>query len=329
MKPLGVIRYLSLRDVERLLPPIPEQIDLAAAAFAALASGDVEMPAKIGVHPRFEAFLHAMPAWFRGEDLVGIKWVAGYPSNPASGRVGVTGLMVLNDPESGYPRCILDGTLITLVRTAAVSGVTLRLFGSQDVRRIGMVGCGAQARSHLLVFLSLLPDVELTAYDRSTERATEFVEWARGLDGVAVATVADTVPSVVKGADVLFTSVSSRGKGEELIAPDQIGAGSLVLPIDWADAVTGGVARAAAHFVVDDRPQFEYARSLDDGYNFPHYPDPDESLGEALLRGSLTEHRPEGFVLVNNLGIGAVDLMFAKEVLKSAENQNVGTMLEW
>src|SRR5262249_23289652 len=84
------IRYLSATDVAAAMPPIPAQLDLAEQTLRALDGGS-DLPAKIGVHPRPAAsFGHAMPAWLRGvrpdEDLLGIKWVTGFPANRELGR---------------------------------------------------------------------------------------------------------------------------------------------------------------------------------------------------------------------------------------------------
>ena len=59
-----------------------EQIDLVDRTYRAMARGRVEMPPKIGVHSREDAFAHAMPAYLRDEDIVALKWVSGFPANP-------------------------------------------------------------------------------------------------------------------------------------------------------------------------------------------------------------------------------------------------------
>lgn len=334
MEPLGDIRFLSRRDVESLLPSVDRQIDLAAAAFRALTGDDIEMPPKVGVHPGPGEFLHAMPAWFRSSDVVGIKWVAGYPGNAAKGLLGVTGLIVVNDPDTGYPRCIMDGTLITLTRTVAVSGLALRLFRPSEASRIAVVGCGAQARAHLPVLVEGLSSVELAAYDRWPESAGGLVEAARLLDVVASAKAVTDVRSAVAGADLVFSAVSDRGSTDELITPDMVKPGALLLPIDWSGAVTAETAATASWFVVDDRAQFEYVRTGGGIENFDGYPDPDQTLGERLVGGeapvaSLSGPPPSGPVLVANLGIAAVDIMMADEVLRAAELEDAGTHLSW
>src|SRR5919201_3147519 len=131
------IRYLSAADVSAAMPPVAERLDLAERTMTALVA-DAELPAKIGVHPRpAGSFAHAMPAALRPAgaeastdgDLLGIKWVAGFPENRAHDLPAIHGVVILNDPATGVPRAIVDGGPITAVRTAAISGVAIARFG--------------------------------------------------------------------------------------------------------------------------------------------------------------------------------------------------------
>src|SRR3990172_11268268 len=155
------LRYLSAAELDRCLPDVGDRLDLCARALSALGRGAAEMPPKIGVHPRPGALLHAMPAWLRDGDLVGLKWVAAFPDNRAHGLPAINGLVVLNDAETGLPSWIMDAARITSVRTAAVSGLRIRLFTPADVRRVALIGAGVQARAHVEVIASLLPRAEM------------------------------------------------------------------------------------------------------------------------------------------------------------------------
>ncbi|MGH2996865.1 MAG: ornithine cyclodeaminase family protein, partial [Gaiellaceae bacterium] len=107
------VRFLSREEVARFLPAIPEQLDLVERTYRALAAGRVELPPKPGVHPRKDAFVHAMPAYLADDDVVALKWVAGYPENPARGLPYIHGLIVVNDPETGVPLAVMDAAEIT------------------------------------------------------------------------------------------------------------------------------------------------------------------------------------------------------------------------
>ena len=174
------MRYLSAAELDECLPDVPARIDLAARALVALGRGAAEMPPKIGVHPRPGALLHAMPAWLRDDDLVGLKWVSAFPGNRERGLPAISGLIVLNDPDTGLATWMMDAARITAVRTAAVSGVAIRLFRPAEVRRVAILGAGVQGRSHLDVVATLLPGAEIVLFDRHPDRA---VALARGVPG--------------------------------------------------------------------------------------------------------------------------------------------------
>ena len=111
--------YLSRADVERVGLDLRSIIDLLERAFREKAEGRVEMPPKPGIHPRPDAFLHAMAASIPGMQAAGLKWVAGFPENTARGLPYVSGLLILNDVETGLPLAVMDATWITAYRTGA------------------------------------------------------------------------------------------------------------------------------------------------------------------------------------------------------------------
>lgn len=318
------IRYLTGEDVEACLPPVEERFPLAEEALVALARDDAEMPPKIGVHPRPDAFLHAMPAYLKGRDLVGIKWVAGgFNENPAQGLPAINALVVLNDAATGVPTAILDGSRITAVRTAAVSGVAIRRFAPPGVSTVALIGAGVQGHSHLPVVVGLLPGAELRIHDRHPERAEALAEVARGLEGAgAVRTTADA-RTAVEGADVVLT-MASFGPVRQVMTGDWLESDALVVPVDFATYCAAEVAREATIFLVDDLPQFRYYRDLG---HFDDYPEPTETLGQAILRGASRGQRPSGRVVSTALGIGLADVVFADAVLRRAAAEGRGQEL--
>src|SRR3954451_12357500 len=112
------ILYLSADDVTAAMPPVAERLELAERTMTALVA-DAELPPKIAVHPRRAgSFAHAMPASLRpaasaaspgSGDLLGIKWVTGFPENRAKGIPAIHAVVVLADAQTGVPRAILDG----------------------------------------------------------------------------------------------------------------------------------------------------------------------------------------------------------------------------
>ncbi len=328
---LPPLRWLSADDVVEAMPPIPERLDLAERTMVALATpGGSELPSKIAIHPRPAAsFVHAMPAMLRSADLfgdlIGMKWVAGFDTNNALGLPAISALVVLNDAATGIPIAIMDGGPITAQRTAAVSGVALRLYGpvlTGRPPRAALIGAGVQGRSHLPVLGHVLPGVALHLFDRDERRSEALAAEARATPGIGTVEIHGAARDAVAGADVVLTAASfGRAADRQAMTNDWLAPGVTVIPVDYATYCAAEVARDAALFLVDQREQ--YLANRDVG-NFDGYPDPHATLGEAILAGT---PRPAGRVVVTHLGVGLSDVVFADAILRNAEAAGLGVEL--
>lgn len=325
------LRHLASADIDACLPPVRERIALARQALVALASGDAEMPPKIGVHPRAGALLHAMPAWLRGADLVGLKWVSAFPDNQRHGLPAISGLVVLNDAATGVPTWIMDAARITAVRTAAVSGVALELFAPADARRVALIGAGVQARSHLEVIAALLPGAEVAIFSRDSRRAEELATEVNEASGRPRVRPAASAAAAVADAQAVVT-VATLGAEAQRLVPADLAAGTLIVAVDFATYVTPELAHAARVFAVDDRAQFLHYRDL--GY-FDGYPAPATTLGELATgarenAGLEHDHRQPADgrpTLVTHLGVGLADIVFADAIARAAAERGLGREL--
>ncbi len=328
---LPPFRWFSSSDVATSMPPIEERLRLAELMLTALATpGRSELPPKIAIHPRPAAsFVHAMPAHLRGEtgsdDLVGVKWVAGYATNNTLGLPGISAVVVLNDPETGIPVAMLDGGPITAERTAAVSGVAIRRFGPRvegRAVRVALIGTGVQGHSHVPVLAHVLPGMELRLFDPDPARAEVLAARARAMAGVSAVSAHRTAREAVEPADVIVSAASFGPKSEsQSMTNEWLGDGVTVVPIDYATYCAAEVAESASLFLVDQREQFLANREVG---NFDGYPDPDGMIGEAILQGT---PRPEGRVVVSHLGVGLADIVFADAIVRTARERGLGTLL--
>jgi alanine dehydrogenase len=303
--------FLSRREVAGLLPAIPEQLDLVEATYRSVGAGRVELPPKPGIHPRKDSFIHAMPAYLRDEDVAALKWVAGYPANKARGLPYISGLIVLNDAETGLPSAIMDGAEITAARTAAASGVCIRRFAPADWSAAAILGCGEQGRYHARVIGALEHGARISAYDPHPERIAE-------LEGRVEP--AEAPEEAVEGSEVIVTAGPIVDDPESPLGPDWLDEHWLGLPIDFDFYFSAEAVGAADLFLVDDVGQFEYYRSLG---HFRGWPKPDGSVGEALAGADSPDK-----VVCCNLGVGALDAAFAARVLTAARERRAGVELE-
>lgn len=342
------IRYLSAADVAAAMPPLPDRLDLAETTLRAIGR-DAELPPKIGVHPRqIGSLAHAMPALLLGEatdgarDLVGVKWIAGFPENPGRGLPAYHALVVLNDPVTGEPLAVMEGGTITAARTSAISGVAIRHFllgdagigataGAAAVGTavgprgrawcVAILGAGAQARGHLPIVGNLLPGAAIRIVDVDSRRAASIAAEGAAIDGIGSIEAVATVPEAVELADAVLSMVSF-GPDRQTLDPARLAPDALVVAVDYDMQAPAELARNAL-FVVDERDQFLAARSAG---SFAEYPDPDGTIGDAL-RGELARPRTSGRTLVTHLGVGLADVVFAAAVLARAERLGLGRQL--
>ena len=320
------IRYLSARDVVSCMPPMARQLELAEAAVLSLARGEGDNPPKTAIHTRDEAFLHAMPAYHRPTDRVGLKWVSGYPENRAHGLPYIMGLIVLNDPETGRPLCVMDAREITGVRTAAISGVAMARLAPPEVATVAIIGTGVQARAHLPVLTHLLPPFDLVICDAFPEAAEAFAAHARGDDAVRSVRIVGTITEAIETADLVVTAGTTYAHFQNLIRPELMKQDVLIVAVDWSTLVPGATVQAADLFVVDDVSQYLYHKGF--GVEFLGYPDDARALGDLVVEGLTRDTRRAGLTIAMPLGVAMTDILYAHEVLARTEELGVGQELE-
>ncbi len=119
--------YLSQQDIVQIGLSAPQMLELTTEVLHDKQAGRTEMPPKLGVHPRPQSFLHAMPGYLERLDSVGLKLVSYYPGNSARGCDTINAMMMLNDAATGQPLAIMDANWITAYRTATISALSCKL----------------------------------------------------------------------------------------------------------------------------------------------------------------------------------------------------------
>lgn len=133
--------YLSQADVASVGLTMAEIINALEEMFHEKGEGRVEMPPKPGIHTRPDAFIHAMPAYIPALESAGMKWVSGYPENQKRGLPYITGLLILNDAETGIPLSVMDCVWITAMRTGAATAVAAKYLARFRGRRYPRLRC--------------------------------------------------------------------------------------------------------------------------------------------------------------------------------------------
>ena len=311
------VLVIGRNDAESLGLGWDEILDLIEDVFLERTEGHVENPPKPGIHPLDDAFIHAMPAYLARTRLAGCKWIAGYPQNASLGLPYIQGLLILTDPGTGSSLAVIDGAWVTEVRTAAVSGVVARRFAEQP-RKLGVIGCGVQARRHLRMFLEAAPSIEtVQAFDLIPRAADGLAQLAA--DHGASARVAGTAADAAAGADLVLTAGAIRKEPVQELGASEVAEDSLILPIDFDAAWRPEAIDGASVFCVDDVEQFDYYRG--EGY-FRGYPRPAMDLASAL---SAPDRVPaQGRRIFLNLGLAMEDVALGGLVYRLCSEKGAG-----
>ena len=163
-------------------------------------AGKVKQPVRqvISVDPP-GGFYGIMPALT--PDGLGQKIVTFYPPNAEKGIATHMALIVLNDPQTGEPLAVMDGRLITEMRTAAVSAAATKLLAPKSAKALAILGSGVQARSHFEALRLVRNFEEIRVWSPNTSHAESFAK--------EIGARSTSAEEAVRDADVVVTVTSS------------------------------------------------------------------------------------------------------------------------
>jgi ornithine cyclodeaminase/alanine dehydrogenase-like protein (mu-crystallin family) len=194
-----MVMFLDEERVRGLLR-WPELIPAMEKALAEFSQGRVLQPVRQMLTIEEEKrYLGIMPAV--AADAMGLKLVSFYPGNAGTGVPTHMAMILLFRADTGEPLAVMDGRLITEMRTAAVSAAATKYLAAPDSRVLALIGSGVQAAAHLEALTQLRHYDEIRVWSRTPEHARRFAA-AHGV-------VATDIESAVRGADVVVTATNS------------------------------------------------------------------------------------------------------------------------
>ena len=193
--------FLSQADVVRLLD-LDQLLAGLAAVFIELSGGRTSVPPRIAARTASGGLLGAMPGFAGG--VLEAKLVSVFPQNHVRGMPSHQGLIVLFDPDTGSPLAVMDGIVITAIRTGAAAALAARWLARPEATILAILGAGVQGRSHLDAFPRVREFNEIRIASRSVEKAQALA----ALNPAAHAT--KTFEEAVRGADVVCCCTDAR-----------------------------------------------------------------------------------------------------------------------
>ena len=259
--------------------------------------------------------------------LLGFKAAGFWAANRALGGEPHQATILLFDPDTGRPHCVIDGNLVTTLRTGAAGGLGLLQFARRDSKHLCVFGTGTQARIQTRFALRLLPQLNSVHYisingapDGDFESAVAVEAGAIGcqvshaVDRDAAVSVSDVVITATPGTGALF-SLDAVQPGTHLNCVGADTEGKRELP-------EGLLGRAQVF--VDDVAQ---ARQI--GETQWAKETPCISLGELLTGQASFERRREDITVFDMTGIALQDLTVAGLLMRRAAAENVGEWISW
>jgi len=305
---------------------LPSVIDAVEAAFAADARGDTIMPAKSYIElPEYNGDFRSMPAYVYAEDwdAAAVKWVNVHPDNPADHDLPtVLGTIIYSDPETAVPLAVMDGTVITRLRTGAAAAVATDHLAVPDARSLGLVGAGKQSYTQLEAIASVRPIEEVVIADRNADRQRAFVDHFADRFDVRAGSTEDAA-----GCDVLST-----------ITPVE----SPIVEREWLGEhthVNAIGADAAGKHEHDDRTLLDAKLVIDDYEQCTHsgeinVPWSDGTLGDDdiygeigdIAAGTIPGREPgDGITVFDSTGLAIQDVAAAHIAYERADADGSGT----
>jgi ornithine cyclodeaminase len=269
------VLLLTAADV-LALAPMPAAIDAVERAFVELSAGRATAP----VRPRIEmtappGVLLCMPAAVPAAGALGAKLVTVFDDNPRQGKPLVHAVVVLIDPGDGAPLALLDGRLLTALRTGAASGVATRHLARPEAAVLTCFGAGALAEHQIAAVLAVRPIRRVVLCSRTPARAEALAEQLRARwpaveivverDPGRAAAQADVICTATTASTPVFPAAAVRpgahinGVGAHTAAmaevPAELVARARVV-VDQRDAArveAGDLIQAVAAGLVDER----------------------------------------------------------------------------
>jgi alanine dehydrogenase len=256
------------------------------------------------------------------QGLLGFKAAGFWPANREIGGEPHQATILLFDPATGRPQCVIDGNAVTTVRTGAAGALGLSLLAREDGTRLTVFGTGVQARSQLRFALRTLPrlsSVHYVSVDRRADPAFEALfsdqcDICSARDADRAVSESDVVITATPGAGPLFDASAVR-PGTHLNCVGADTAGKRELP-------AGLLQRA--RLVVDDREQ---ALQLGELQWAPETPCVE--LGSLLLGKRPFERAAADITVFDMTGLALQDLTVARLIHERACAQSLGTRIGW
>jgi ornithine cyclodeaminase len=246
------IDYLNALDIEALAMTDAEILAAVASGLVAQGNGETVIEPRVHLEPNpdFHGHFNVLRGYVAPLDTAGVKVVGDYVDNYKHGLPSEFGILNLFDPRTGMPRAILDATVITDMRTGAVTALGAKHLARKGAKILGHVGARGTAYWNVRLLDHLFGFDEIRVHSRRQESRDAFAATLSADLGKPVKAV-DNWRDTVEGADIVVEA-SRLPEPQPLLKTAWIKPGALVVPYGTMSAVELSLTDIMAKIVVDD-----------------------------------------------------------------------------
>jgi len=323
-----MVRLLSRTDVQSLIS-MDGAIDILERAFRDFAAGNVKMPVRTPIPvPENSGVALFMPAYIPSLAALGAKVVTVYGNNPPKHKLpAVLGTIILLDPETGKPVCIMEAGFLTAVRTGAVSGLATKHLARDDAKVHVLFGTGVQAGAQARAVACARKLERCIVHSIDTPEMKRIFAQAMFEQTGVETVVAESPEDAVRQADILTLATSSKepiidgnwvkpgthinGIGSHAPAMREIDAATVAKSVVVCDSLDACKAEAGDLIipVTDGRWSWDRVRA---------------ELGEVVAGMKPGRTGPGEITLFKSCGLALQDMATASFVYKEALAKGVG-----
>lgn len=313
---------LSHTDVLQAGGDIGEVIRLVEDSFRLAGSGAVECPSRLELAPGGSRRFHGLAAVVPAYRAVGMRWIAEYPGNrDRCGIPDTTSTLILNDPDTGEPVCVMDGSWFTSMRTAAVTAVAARHLARSDARVLGLIGAGTLARAMLPTLLTVCPGLErVQVFARAESSRRRYCEDMASMFPGELVPVGSAREATIQADIVVSSTVDPPAP---FLVAEWLAPGVMTAPLEGIAAWETRLLWLADKFVVDHRPQA--ASTLRAQRPDEDLPAPYADLGEVVARKKPGRETHAERIVTLATGHAAADVVLARAIYGAALKRGLGT----
>ena len=313
---------------------MPRAMEVVGQAHALFAQGEVRHPHKVVLRQgdtaeseaqgRFNALFAAIGGPVRA---MGMKWIGSFPANRERGLPRASALIILNCPDTGMPVAVMDGTLISAMRTGAMTALGVRYLAPRQTRKIGVVGAGVQSRTQILGLYTVFPKVEeIALVNREISKAEALADECRLLWGAPMRAV-ETVDEALRDADIALTITTAH---EPLMFARQIKPGALTVQLAGHECEFA-VIQQCQKIVTDDWDVVKHrgimTPALMHEQGLLRDSDIHANLGELILGRKPGRENDNERIHYAHMGMGLDDVALAWAVYQTACQRKLGIRL--